>query len=54
MHETGTEALMADGGEHTADTEDGIVGNEFVFVFIKGRFDFFAEEAGICNHFRTA
>ena len=32
VHETGTEALMADSGKHTTDTEDRVVRDEFAFV----------------------
>ena len=54
VHETGTKALMADSGEHATDTEDGVIGDEFVFVRIEGRFGFFAEEACVGNDLGSA
>lgn len=54
VHETGAKALMADGGKHATDKEDGIVGFETRFFFIEDRFHLLAEESGIGNDYRSA
>ena len=54
VHKTRAEALMALGGEHATDAENGVVGNEFVFAGIERCFVFFAIKAGIGNDFGAA
>ena len=53
VHETGAKALMADGGKHATDKEDGIVGFETRFFFIEDRFCLGTEESGIGDDYRS-